>query len=130
MESHLEILVIGTIFLGINIGDIEAKRIDQLQNAGYTSGNILKAKLNEHNAGIRRIVLQISDLFQFCVRFPDLFLRSFHIKKQHVAVYGFIIADPGNVDAQGSKTLAGLQKGTDMIRHGSYICLFHCSITA
>ena len=115
--------------MGVDIGDIEAESIDQFQNTGYTSGNIFKPEFDEDDAGIRRIILQISDLLQLCVRFSDLFLRSLHIQKQHMAVYGFIIADPGNVDAQRRKTFAGLQKGTDMIRHRSYICLFHCSFT-
>ena len=128
IQTHFEILVIGAVFLGIDVGNVEVKIIDQLQNTSHASGNILKAELNKDDAGISRMIQQIADLFQFYVRFPDLFFCSFHIQKQHMAIHGFIVADPGDIDAQGSKTLTGLQKRPDMVWHGGGVCFFHRSI--
>ena len=47
MQAHLEILIIGTIFLGIDVGNVEVEGTDQFQNTGYTSGNILKTEFEE-----------------------------------------------------------------------------------
>ena len=129
MESHLEVLIISTVFLGIDVGDVEVEPIDQFQNAGHTTRNILQYKFYQYNAGIRGFVLEITDFFQLRICCTNLVFCAFNIQKQHMRIYSFVIAHAGNIDTQFSKTFAGFQKSTNMVGHRCCICLFHISIT-
>ena len=125
IQTHFEELIISTVFLRVDVGDVKVKRIDQFQNIRRTSGYILQTEFKQHNTGITGIVLQIADLFQLCICLADLFLSPFHIQKQHMRVYRFIIADTGDVDTKGCKAFTCFQKSANMIWHGGCICLFH-----
>ena len=57
IQTHFEFLEIRSVFLRIDIGYIEVKLIDQLQDISHAARYIPQGKFNQHNAGIRSFIL-------------------------------------------------------------------------
>ena len=130
-QPHLEILVIGSVFLRTDIGNVEIEFADERQNVGHASGNVLQKKFQQDDAGFVGIVVpQIADFFKLRVRLTELFGGSFGINEQGVGIHGLVVADAGNVDPQRGKAPARFQKRTDMIGHGGNVGFFHGSLPA
>ena len=82
--------------------------VDQLQHIRDTAGNIPQAELQQHNAPVRLVILQVADPGQLAVCLCQLLPASLRVDKQRVGVHRFIIADSGNIDPQIRKASAGL----------------------
>lgn len=61
IKTHFEVLIIRAVFLGVDVGNVKIKVVDQLQNGGDTAGGIFQTELDENDAGITGVVLEITD---------------------------------------------------------------------
>ena len=81
-QAHFKSLVIRSVFLRTDIGDIQIETMDQLQNFRYASGNVPQHEFQENNAVFASVCLQVSDFLQLTVRLRQLRLVAIRIDKQ------------------------------------------------
>ena len=125
IDAHPELLQGRIVALGVDVGDVEVEFMDQLQHLGGCAGPVLEDKLQQHDAAFLARVLQIPDPLQGGIGQPQLLGGPFHVQEEHMGVHGLVIADPGDVDAQGGKAPAGLQKCADVVGQRCGVGLFH-----